>query len=287
MENANTVLWMVRIKQHYDMLPKTERKIADYLMENPQSAIDMSSIELSAATGTSPATVMRFCRSIGFNGFSEFKLYVRHEKLAPFEDPMNIEHGDPISAIKQKSIRYGQSVLEETMNILDDKMLEAAVLCINNARVVVIVGVGGSGSTSRCVYDSMLQIDIPCQFIEDPIFQILAVSKLKPGDVVIACCHSGKTIDVIDACFEAKKRGATIIGLIGITGSPLTKIVDITLMTGLSNHQYYSDTLAARICELGVVSTLHTALSLIRRSILIDNRRRIAELMDIKRTLKP
>lgn len=287
MDGLNSVLWIARIQQHYEMLPKTERKVADYLLRDPQSAAEMSSIELSKVSGTSPATVMRFCRSIGFNGFSEFKIYVRSEKLAPYEDPMRIEHGDPISAIKQKSFRYGQSVLEETMNILDDKMLSAAVSAIDKAREVIIVGIGGSGSTGRCVYDSLLQIDVPCHFIEDPIFQILAIAKLKPGDVVIACCHSGKTIDVLDACVEAKKRGVTVIGLIGITGSPLTKIVDISLMTGLSNHQYYSDTLAARICELGVVATLHTALSLIRRESLRDNRRRITDLINIKRTQKP
>ncbi len=283
MDGVNAVLWIARIQQHYDMLPKMERRIADYLLREPQSATQMSSIELSETTGTSPATVTRFCRSIGFKGYSEFKLYVRHEKLAPYEDPMKIEQNDSISAIKQKSIHYGQAVLEETMSILDDQMLEDAVKAIHQAREVVIVGVGGSGSTGRNVYDSFLQIDIPCQFIEDPIFQILTVAKLRPGDVVIACCHSGKTVDVLDACTEAKKRGATVIGMIGITGSPLTKIADISLMTGLSNHHYYSDTIAARICELGVVSTLHTALSLLRKEKLMETRRRITELINIKR----
>lgn len=77
--------------------------------------------------------------------------------------------------------------------------------------------------------------------------------------------------------------GATTISIMGLAGSPLSKCTDIPLYTGLSGHTFFSDTIAARICELNVVSALHALLVLRNEERLGDYRRKVSELLNIKR----
>ena len=277
------IISLTRIRHHYPMLSNAEKRIADYVIENYKSLNDATAQSLADATATSPATVVRFCRSIGFKGLVDFKLYLRHEFVSPSTRWMNVDEDESVAVIKQKTFGFNRNSVDDTLSILDDSSLERAVELIDGAPQLAIVGEGGSGCSARAAFDAFLQIGIPCEFIEDPFFQILGISRMKKDGVVMAFNHSGQAKNVIDSVKLAKSRGLTTVGLVGIMGSPIMKFLDVPLLTGITDHPFFSDSLSARICELNVVSAIHAVLSVRRRELLGDFRSEVSDLLGIKR----
>lgn len=274
---------LTRIRHHYPMLSNAEKRIADYIMEHYKTLGEATAQELANVTETSPATVVRFCRSVGFKGLADFKMYLKHEHTSPNARWFSVDSDESVSAIIQKTFAFNSNSAEETLSILDDSALEAAVEAIDKASQVVIVSEGGSASAARSAFDVFLQIGIPCVFIEDPFFQVLGIARLPKDAVVIGFNHSGQARNTVEAVRVAQEKGLTTIGLVGIVGSPFMKHVDIPLLTGISEHLYFSDSIAARICELNVVSALHAVLSIRRKEQLGDFREEVSNMLSIKR----
>lgn len=274
-----------RIRHHYPMLSAAEKRIADYIMKNPAGLSTVTAVAIAEATHTSPATIIRFCRSIGFKGFIDFKQYLRNEH-SHNTAWLNIDFNESIAVIKEKTFGYNRTSVDETLAILDDEYLDQAVTLIDKASIIAIVSEGGSGSSARAAYDAFLQIGLQCTFLDDPIFQVLSIARLPKDSVVLIINHSGQSRNIIDAAKLAKGSNLTTIGFVGIVGSPLMKFIDIPLLTGISDHLFFSDSLAARICELYVVSTLHAILSMRRKDSLIDSRQEVHNLLSLKRERK-
>jgi RpiR family transcriptional regulator, carbohydrate utilization regulator len=255
-------------------------------MKNHTGLSNTTATLLAEATDTSPATIIRFCRSIGFKGLLDFKMYLRNEFSSPSSQWLNVDFNESIAMIKQKTFGFNRNSMDETLSILDDEYLKQAVELIDKAPQVAIVGEGGSGTSARAAFDAFLQIGIQCLYIEDPFFQVLGIARMPKGSVVLGFNHSGQAKNIVDSMKLAKRKGLTTIGLIGIIGSPIMKYVDIPLITGITDHPFFSDSLAARICELNVVSTLHAILAIKRKDNLGDYREEVTDLLSIKRLRK-
>ncbi|NCB01499.1 MAG: MurR/RpiR family transcriptional regulator [Spirochaetia bacterium] len=279
----DSIISLTRIKQHYHLLSISEKRIADFILENYRSFGNITAQGIADSTQTSPATIIRFCRSIGFKGFVDFKIFLKNEVISPSANWLNVSSEESMAMIKQKSFAFNRRSMDETLSIIDDEALEKTVELIDKAPQILIIGEGGSGSSSRAAYDAFLQIGIRCDYIEDPFFQILAISNMEKKGIVLGFSHSGMSRNVFESIKLAHERGITTIGFVGITGSPLTKHLDIVLFTGVSNHTFFSDTLSARICELNVVSTIHAALSIKRKDELGDYHEKVSKLLSIKR----
>lgn len=277
------IVYVSRIQQHYNTLSSAERRVADYIIENSGEIADMPVAQIAELANVSQATVVRFCQTLGFKGIAEFKLYLSSERLDPFADYGNVEKDDSMAIVAQKICRFNQSAIEDCMNTLDAPQLEKAVDALNAARCVYIFAAGGSLCTARCAYDILAQIDLRCELIEDPVFQLLAASRMKPGDVALTVCHSGRSRTIVDAAEMAHKQGATVISIIGIRGTTLCRSTDVPLFTGLSGHTHFSETVAARICELNVVSALHAALVIRNQEHLGDYRFRVSNVLESNR----
>jgi DNA-binding MurR/RpiR family transcriptional regulator len=277
------IISLTRIKHHYHMLSNSEKRIADYILEYHKSLGNITAQSLADATETSPATIIRFCRSVGFKGFVDFKLYLRHEFISPGANWLNISPDESVSIIKQKLFGYNKNIMDQTMSMIDDEALEQAIDLFDTAPMIAIVGEGGSGSAARATFDAFLQIGMPCIYLDDPVFQILAVARLPKGSIVCLINHSGQSKNIVDVAKFAQEKELATVGLVGTMGSPVMKFLDIALLTGIPNHPYFSDSLTARICELNVVSTIHAALSIKRRERLGDFRAEVSDLLSIKR----
>ncbi|HOH88594.1 MAG TPA: MurR/RpiR family transcriptional regulator [Bacillota bacterium] len=279
----DNIMCLSRIRQHYEHLSSTEQRIADLILDEWKRIIDMPVAQIAEEAGVSQATVVRFCRSIGFNGVPELKLYLKREQLSPLGELSEVENGESPAVVAQKIMRYNKNAIDDMLSVLNGEQLQLATDALNNAERVVILSEGGSASTARCAFDEFLKIGLPCSMVEDPFFQIQAAALMKPGEVAFTVCHSGRARNSVESLQKAYDMGATTISIMGLAGSPLSKCTDIPLYTGLSGHTFFSDTIAARICELNVVSALHALLVLRNEERLGDYRRKVSELLNIKR----
>ena len=283
MNNNEHFINLVRIRKHYNILSKSKRKIADYIFDNYQKVINHTAVQLAEETGTSPSTIVWFCRSLGFKGFTDFKMHLEKELLSPITNLISVEDDENVSIIKQKTMAFNKISIEETINLVDDNSLEKAVTSIEQASQVAIVAEGGSASSARCAFDAFMQIGIKCSLLIDPFFQVLGIANLPKNSIIIGVCHSGQARNTVEALKVAKDRSITTIGLVGIVGSSIMKYVDIPLLTGITEHPFFSDSITARICELSVISAIHSSLSVKRREKLGDYRKCVNELLRIKR----
>ena len=280
-----SLLYIQRINALYNTraFSKSDTLIADYILANPTCVTTSTANSLAEATGTSPATVVRFCRKIGFNGLADMKMSALHSHVDYGNAAMDLQPDDSVGEVKRKVVGFTKLVLDKLIETLDDDAMEAAAKAISAANQVVIIGEGGSGSISRAAYDILLKLAIPCQLVEDSFFQSMVISMMGPDDVLLMIVNSGRTINMVDSAIQAREFGVKTIGIVGPANSPLSKYLDIEIRTSLFSSNYFSDLSAARTCELTTISILHSIIALSSSEEQLDRGRKIAESMERKR----
>ena len=260
-----TLLLVQKIKAMYNTrtFSKSDNAIAECILANPDCLTGATANSLAEASGTSPATVIRFCRKLGFGGFTELKNSAANYIVETARD-MSLHRGDDVKTVKSKVISYTKMIMDQLDEILDERALEEAARLIAGARSLVIVSEGGSGTISRAAYDIFLKLAIPCRCVEDLIFQAMEISMMDKDDLLLIIVNSGRTWNVLQNAAYAKERGIKIVGIVGPANSPLSKDLDVEILTSVFSSDYFSDISAARACELTTISILHSIIALTR-----------------------
>ena len=262
MENGSGLLLISRISETKMRLPKKEQIIAEYVVAHLDEISSLSAKELAAITGTSLSSVVRFCQDCGFDGFADLKGHLERETLTTYqlENP-HINQTDSAAIVKQKTLSIHQAIINGLNSIWDGSEFEAAVQAILNAKRIIVIGEGGSRSTALTMFYIFTQMQLPLENYNDPVFEIMKVSTLVPGDVVVGISYTGRLKNTIDSLNVAKERGATTIGLIGSPDSPILEYVDIVIQTTSVEKRYYESALGRRVSELAVVEVLYSLLA--------------------------
>lgn len=283
MSNKESLLCVGRIRASYDKLTNSEKRIADYILDNYSDVHGKSVSELAEATSTSPATISRFCKTIGFEGFMDFMLNMEHSTLGPDADTTRLEQNDSASVIKQKVLLFNQRAIDNMANMLDEVALETIADLLYNANRIVIFGDGGSGCSARNAYDVFLQMNLRCEYVSDPFFELMIISQMQKNDVLFTISNSGRSLNTIQNAQLAKEKGVTVVGMVGMPNTPLSKYLDVEFYTCVSTQTYFCDTVAARICELSILSVLHSMLLLRKVNEGIPHAGSWSKTLDIKR----
>lgn len=255
-----------KIKNMYNTLRSSEKKVADYVLVNGHSVSTMTLAQLSQAVGVSEPTIVRFVKSIGCNGYSEFKMELMkdwgRESVVQKSDSellveLHIDKNDKVEDIPGKMIGMTIKALEDTYKIIDTDNYKKAIKMIKSANIIDVYGVGNSGSIASDIMNKFLRIGLNCRAYSDNHIQQICASHLTKKDLVIAISHSGSTIDTVNALKIAKKSGAKTIALTNYKASTISEYADITFYTGDSETTFYSETMVSRISQLAIVDMLY------------------------------
>ena len=282
--NQDLLFYTQRIKSLYSFFSKSEKAIADYILANPDRAATYSSKELACASCTSPATVVRFCRKLGFSGFPELKMSMSQKWISSSEnDPLNVDVDDPVSVIMQKVIVLNKKVIEGLAMTIDEEALITASDAIINARRFMILGDGGSGTSAQNAFDVFLKLGIHCEYISDIFFQVAALHQLNEHDVLLAITNSGRSQNTIQNIKTAKDRGVFVIGIVGLPGSPASHYMDVEIDTNVICGELFSDLIAARLCEITAISAINSVIACkLKKAGKLDDGS-TSDILDIKR----
>ncbi len=256
---------VARISAAYTSLSRAERQVADFILEHDGAGRGLTITDLAAASGASEATVVRFCRTIGFLGYTDFKLALVAE-FAPRLRALPDEHGgvqpdDSLATLLAKVLSTDSQAIANTLTTLDVESFEQAVGALGRAHTVELVGVGSSLPVAADAYYRLMRSGIHCHMSMDSHVQAMTSALLVEGDVLVAVSYSGETGDVLDCVELAGQGGATTIGITNSPGSSLTGLVDISLLTASAKTRWLDDTVAARVAQLAVFDALCVALS--------------------------
>lgn len=261
MEKNNYVL-LLQIEQKFDAFTKSEQKIAQYILDNPHAVINSTITELAEMSECSEATIVRFCRSLGYTGFHKFKISYVQNVVEPYKhlNPA-FEKDDSSENIIEKVFYNVKLAIDQTKGMLDNDKFNKAVEAIHNCRRLEIFGSGGSGIVAKDMQHKLLKNGIKCSTHEDIDLQLMSASLLEKGDVALGISHSGTNQGTIECLKLAKDAGATIIVLVSQGKSPILKYGDIILQNATMETIFKSESVSGRIAQLVIIDALVAAVS--------------------------
>ncbi len=226
----------LRINSVYDSLKSAEKRVADYILQNPRLVVDMTINELAEQSNSSYATINRFCKKLDYAGFKELRssivYYLTHNKgVDEMIKELDIPQNASVEELCENVYTLAYKVLDESLAFMDIDVVEAVVDAMLSARKICFVGSGASGICASYAYLQCLRIGLPCQYEPDTTIYRMATSLLEKGDLLFAISSSGRTGDIVEAARIAKKNGVTVVSLSDFAISPLAKVADFNLYT--------------------------------------------------------
>lgn len=251
-----------KIQSRINFLTTTEAKVAAYVLGHYDDVCGCTVTELAERAGTSEATIVRFCKSLGYKGYQEFKIGVARDTIPePKHLNPSFEIGDGTEAICHKIFASLVAALHETLAVLDMEMLDRAADAIKLGGRILMFGSGGSNMVAADAQHKFLKVGIQVQVAQDADIQAMMASLLKKGDVAIGISHSGSNQRVVHCMKLARQQGAMTIALTTQGKSPLLRYADIVLFSATRETAFKSESVSARIAQLAIIDSLVAAVA--------------------------
>ncbi|RKP51870.1 SIS domain-containing protein [Pararobbsia silviterrae] len=245
-------------------LRRGSRQVAEYILAHLDTIADISLAELARLAQVSEPTVLRFCASIGCNGFRDFKIRVVQSLAlgAPSAHSV-LANDDTPETIATKIFDYTITSLDWARKKLDFVAIAKAVELLARANRIDFFGFGASGIVAQDAQQKFPLFGVPCVAHQDSHQQFIAASMLKPGDAVVAISNTGTTRGLIEMARTAKERGASVVVITG-SQSPITRYADVSVIAEtLENTDVYTPT-TSRLAALVIIDILSTSVALRR-----------------------
>ncbi len=235
---------------------KSQKKLIDYLENADYKRIMYFTItEFAKATGTGEATILRFCRLLGFDGYQVFKLQIARE-LSQQEVDDDVTSGD----FRTNILKAYEAAISTCLSSVPAETVESVCDLILNAQRISCFGVGNSYIAALELHNRLLAMGVPSMCESDAHIQNVLSSTLTENDLVIVFSVSGSTKDVVEATNFAKHYGVKIVLITAHDVSPLTKLADVVIATGEPDIYSESSSMTNKVVQLYVIDTLCEAL---------------------------
>lgn len=217
-----------RITACLPSLAPAEQRVGKLVLKDPRSFAKLPVSELANRAHVSKPTVIRFCRSVGYDGLSDFKLKLAGNlsEGVPFihrSVDADDKSGDIMVKVIDNTVAAFLKYRNDASMVAIEKAAITLVQAYRNDKQIEFFGVGNSGIVAQDAQHKFFRLGMHTIAYSDGHMQVMSASLLGPGDCVVVISNSGRTRDLMDACEIARKNGATTI-VITATGSPLANI---------------------------------------------------------------
>jgi RpiR family transcriptional regulator, carbohydrate utilization regulator len=231
-----------RIKAALPSLAPAEQRVGKLCLADPRAFAKLPVSELADRSHVSKPTVVRFCRSVGYDGLSDFKLKLAgtvNEGVPFIHRSVDVDDktGDVLVKVIDNTVAAFLKYRNEASSVAMEKAVDALLQSYHSGRQIQFFGVGNSG------------------------MQVMSASILGPGDCVVVVSNSGRTRDLMDACDIARKNGATTI-VITASGSPLASAGTIHLSADHPEGFDRYSPMVSRLLHLMIIDILATCVAL-------------------------
>ena len=252
---------LVRMRAAYPALPPSERKVVDYILNHAQDMIRETLAEVALHSGVSDATVVRLCRSLGYNNFMELKLSLSRS----LDNPSGLIHedvreGDGAASIARKVLQTSIQAVQDTLSVFDDSAFDRAIDLMHGADRILIAGVGTSGPLAHEMYNRLIRLRMNCHVHTDIYLQVIEAALLTDRDVVLLISQNGTSFGPIRTATEARRRGAKVIVITGNAVSALSELADVILLT--VSHETNIEAIDSRVVQHALVQAIYVALAM-------------------------
>ncbi|MFT3664287.1 MurR/RpiR family transcriptional regulator [Piscinibacter sp.] len=260
-----------RVEASIPALPPAEQRVAKLLLADPRAFATLPVAELAERAHVSKPTVVRFCRSVGYDGLADFK-----RKLAgsvnegvPFVHRA-VDEDDKTGDILVKVIDNSVSALLKYRNDAAGHAFERAIAALADAgragKRIEFYGVGNSGIVAADAQHKFFRLGVHATAVVDGHVQVMSATMLGPGDCAVIISNSGRSRDLLDVAEIARRKGATAI-FITASGSPLAQMGQggaTQILLAVDHPEDYDrySPMVSRLLHLTVIDVLTTAVAL-------------------------
>ena len=246
--------------QEYERFTRSERKIADYVLEHQEETQYVSITDLSAQCGVAVSTVSLFCRKLKLAGFNDFKLELARAALparAAFSEPgSEITEEDSAAAVMGKVLSAVQDTLNNAYHMLSEQEIIRAADLLRRAGQVVCLGQGNHSVVALAAWAQFSTTSPKFKTIQDSHMQTVVLSTLSEGDAVLYFSYSGATHELLEAVEVIRNRGGKLILVTRYPNSPASAYADAVLLCGPNEQPFQFGSTSALIAQLYVVEAL-------------------------------
>lgn len=250
---------LIKIREMKDSLTPVEKMVAEYVLQNLEEIPHLSIKSLAQLTKTSDASVLRFCKTMGYSGYRSFIVSISaslgsmEEQKDPYTD---IQPGDDLTVIISNTSRNNIKSIEDTMSVIDNHEVDRAVQVLRTCNRIVFFGIGASGLVGIDAEQKFSRINKMCHTYTDGHSQLTAATLLDKGDVAVFISNSGTTKEILEALEITKKSGATIIAITKYNKSELADKANIVLNISTPEVTIRSGAMGSRIAMLTIIDIL-------------------------------
>ena len=228
-------------------------RIADFILADPESSVSSSIAEVAERTSTSPATVNRFCKHFGFDGYSALRVAVAtangRAEQAQWQQAVGsqVTPEDPLDKIAKIIAADSLRAIQETLDRVDLEPLAAIATAISTARRVSLFGMSGSFLPANELRHRLQTIGLPAWALSDFHDGLTSASMSTDKDVLGVFSHSGRTVETLQVLEAAKRAGATTVAVTNSAASPISSAATHAMLTVVDDGSASrSQALAAR-----------------------------------------
>lgn len=252
------------IRTQLDSLSKSEKKVALAVLDNPGQTVSQNITALAKSAQVSEPTVVRFCRTLGYDGWHEFKLKLA-QGLAlalpglneqPTQDDLA---ADLVNKICSRSI----NTLLDLRNNLNPEQIQKALDILSRASKIEFYGQGTSGIVAADAQHKFFRSGVPTVAYADPAIHSIAAALLRTGDAVVAISQRGNSPALVRSIKLARRGGADVI-VLAPSGTPLADLATVLIPIDLIFNIDPYTPISARLAYLVVIDVLAVGLALQR-----------------------
>lgn len=255
-----------RIRASLPSLAPAEQRVAKVVLADPRNFAKLPVSILAERAHVSKPTVVRFCRSMGYDGLSDFKLKLAGtvSEGVPFihrSVDVDDKTGDVVVKVIDNTVAAFLKYRNDASTAAIEKAATVMAATYKTGKRIEFIGAGNSGIVALDAQHKFFRLGVNTVAYSDGHMQVMSASLMGPGDCLVVISNSGRTRDLMDACDIARKNGATTI-VITASGSPLAAAGHIHLAADHPEGYDRYSPMVSRLLHLMIVDILATCVAL-------------------------
>ncbi|WP_028115293.1 MurR/RpiR family transcriptional regulator [Ferrimonas senticii] len=266
-----------KIQKNLANFSKSERKVAEVILAEPQIAIQSSIATLAKMADVSEPTVNRFCRRLDTKGFPDFKLHLA-QSLAngtPYVS-RHVEASDSPESYTGKIFESSMAALDSAKQSIDPQLVNRAVDLLTQAKQIHFFGLGASAAVAHDAQNKFFRFNVPVICFDDPLMMRMSCINAGEGTVMVLISHTGRTKALVEIAALARQNDAHVIA-ITTKDSPLARESSIALTMDVPEDTDLYMPMASRLAQMVAIDVLATGFTLRRGARFRDNLKRVKE----------
>lgn len=247
-----------RIQEDRGQFSQSERRIADILVSDFEFAVNASIIELAARAEVSPPTVTRFCRRLGCQSFSDFKVSLAKTAYVGIRYLTSEPSSTGPSDVAEEVLAKAQEALFLLHRSLDSALADEAAIKIANSGMIYAFGAGGNSSMIASeIQNRLFRLGLRVSTSADHSMQLMMTAAARKEDVIIGSSFSGRNMELVKCFRLARDMGVTTIALTQ-SDTPLAAAADMVVGVNVPEGNNIFRPTSSRYAYLAAVDVLAT-----------------------------